>query len=357
MTATITREPEPESAVDIDIDAAIKAEGDREAAETAGFGIVKGDEVESPLVEEPGREATHETREEEHVISPQVEPEVEEPALGEETVIEPKAVEEPETVVEGEEEGAVGVEAPPKGKDLAKHFQGIAESRLNEINRLKDDAAFQVGQVVAQNPALLQVFQAVQSGEVPLEQVLKASTPSPEQVPLTSPVLPQRPSGYSEAEAYTEGTPSNLFQKQMTDYLLQSVNFLVERDNQREVQRQQELVGQRAQMQKESNVQQLVSIYGYTEAEAKAFVDKYSKPGSMSLDLLVRADKAQTLSPEEAKRRAKEEEHRRRQAKLKERSPGAPVGGSGGGGEQKKKETPSEDELFSEELMSSTLYE
>ena len=361
MTAKITREPGGSGLQEItDVKAALLAEAESEAGVTGGFGIVEGDEVGASPIGESGEgagEAIHSTHEEEYAEPIQTGFEEEEPSAEEEMVVEPKPIEEPEPIEEGEEEEAIGEEAPPKGKDMAKHFQGLAEGRLNEMNRLKDDAAYQVGQVIAQNPALLQVFQAVKSGDVSMEQILKASTPAPEQSPLTSPVMPQQPTGYSEAEAYTEGTPSNLYQKQMTDYLLQSINFLVERDNQREGQRQQELVGQRAQMQKEANVQQLMSLHSYTEAEAKAFVDKYSQPGSMSLELLVRADRAQTLSPEEAKREAKNQEHRARQAKLKKRSPGAPVGGSGGGGEQKKKESPSEDELFSQEILDSNLYE
>lgn len=335
-----------------------------EAAAGGGLGILAGDEEGKPLeVGQPGGEVGgpglgelegqgeplqvgHETSE-----APHEEPQAEE---------EPEAAE-LEEVSEPPAEVAE-VEAPPsakpgeKGGIDPKHHQRISEARLNELNRIKEDPSYQVGQAIAQNPALLQVFQAVSTGQVPLEQVVNASMPTPQATPLTPPTSPQRPADFNEAEVYTEGSASNIYQKQLNTYLADSISYLVSSDQDRKREQEAQLVQQHQELERGNTVQQLMNLYGYSEAEATSFYDKYSRPGSMTLDLLVRADKAQRVSPEENRRNAKLEDQKSRRTKLTARSPAAPVGGSGGAGAQEPEEELSEEELFNQALMEGDPY-
>jgi hypothetical protein len=172
---------------------------------------------------------------------------------------------------------------------------------------------------------------------------------------LQAPERPQPPQDFNPAETSVEGTSSNKYQNDLNQYLLGSMDYLVQMDQRRQVDQETELANKRADVEKEGTVQSLMTVYGYGEAEAKAFVDKYSRPGSMNLDLIVRADRAQTVNPNGGAAQARADAHVARGQKLVTRAPAAPVGGSGGGGSQTAEEQMTDEELFNKELLEGEL--
>ncbi len=340
----------------------IDTEAAAEQASGGGFGIIEGDEEGSPIIDRGGE-----------VISSSLGSQVEEqgeplhPGQLEETSHEepvPVVEEEPYQTEEGPAPEAapdpVGTGTPAEAEQQGapkdpKHFQRIAEARLNEINRLQELPEHQVGRMIGQNPALLQVIQAINSGQVSVDQVLQAGTPV-QATPLQAPEMPQQPRDFNPAEVGVEGTPSHKHQEALNQYLTGSIDYLVKMDQRRQADQVTEVANKKAEVEREGTVQSLMSIYGYGEVDAKAFVDKYSRPGSMSLDLIVRADRAQAVNPNGGAAQARVDAHVARGKKLVARSPAAPVGGSGGGGSQESEKQMTDEELFNMGLDEGEIY-
>ena len=357
MSVEITHNLPPE------IQGQLDAEAAAEQSESGGFGIIEGDEEGSPLlvkdgevidsslgsqIEEQG-EPLHPGQVEEspdEELSPVVE-EASQPEVKEEV-----QVETPSETTEGE----TSPPAKQKGTPVdPKHFQRIAEARLNEINRITGTPEHQIGQLVGQNPALLQVMQAINSGQVSIDQVLQAGIPA-KAPQLQAPERPQPPQDFNQAEVSVEGTSSHKYQNNLNQYLLGSMDYLVQMDQRRQADQETELANRKAEVDKEGTIRSLVSLYGYGEVEAKAFVDKYSRPGSMNLDLIVRADRAQVVNPNGGAVKANTEAHVARGKKLKASAPAAQVGGSGGGSSQEPEKQLTDEESFNEGLMEGNLY-
>lgn len=340
----------------------IDAEAAAEQSASGGFGIIEGDEEGSPIIDKGGEAISaslgsqHEEQGEPLHPSQIEESHYEEPA----PVVEEEPYRTEEVVAPEATPAAVDTGTPAEAEQQAasqdpKHHQRISESRLNELNRITGSPEYQVGQLVGQNPALLQVMQAINSGQVSVEQVLQTGTPV-QTPPLQAPERPQPPRDFNPAEASVEGTSSYKYQTDLNQYLLGSMDYLVQMDQRRQADQETELTNKRAEVEKEGTVRSLMSVYGYGEADARAFVAKYSKPGSMNLDLIVRADRAQAVDPNGGAVRAKADAHEARGKKLVTRAPAAPVGGSGGGGSQDPEKQLTDEELFNQGLLEGKIY-
>ena len=198
-------------------------------------------------------------------------------------------------------------------------------------------------------------MQAINSGQVSIDQVLQAGIPT-QAPPLQAPERPQPPQDFNTAEVSVEGTSSNKYQNNLNQYLLGSMDYLVKMDQRSQAEQETEIASRKAEVDKDGTVRSLMTIYGYGEVEAKAFVDKYSRPGSMNLDLIVRADRAQVVNPNGGVIKANTAAHEARGKKLKVNAPAAPIGGSGGGSSQEPEKQMTDEESFNDGLMEGQLY-
>ena len=181
-----------------------------------------------------------------------------------------KADSEPEIVVESQPSDVPSVEDPKNDNDSYKYWQSQADKRAAEVDLLKSQVT-ELMKAQASTPA-----------EQPKEE-----TPS-----LERPVKPRKPAGYDHSEALADpDSDSGKYLAKQEQYMDNLANYMDKVDERRtmDIQRQQ---AEQAQFQRNQKViSDLQSKYNYTPQQANDFIDKMSKPDSLSLDNLVRLHK------------------------------------------------------------------
>ena len=180
------------------------------------------------------------------------------------------ATEKPEIVEESQPSEVQEANDPKSDDSQYQYWQSQADKRAAEVDLLKSQVT--------------ELMKAQTS--TPAEQP-KEETPS-----LERPVKPRKPAGYDHSEALADpDSDSGKYLAKQEQYMDNLANYMDKVDERRtmDIQRQQ---AEQAQFQRNQKViSDLQSKYNYTPQEANDFIDKMSKPDSLSLDNLVRLHK------------------------------------------------------------------
>ena len=180
------------------------------------------------------------------------------------------ATEQPEIVEESQPSEVQEAKDPKSDDSQYQYWQSQADKRAAEVDLLKSQVT-ELMKAQASTPA-----------EQPKEE-----TPS-----LERPVKPRKPAGYDHSEALADpDSDSGKYLAKQEQYMDNLANYMDKVDERRtmDIQRQQ---AEQAQFQRNQKViSDLQSKYNYTPQQANDFIDKMSKPDSLSLDNLVRLHK------------------------------------------------------------------
>tara|TARA_R100000654_G_scaffold30173_1_gene54844 strand:- start:5076 stop:5972 length:897 start_codon:yes stop_codon:yes gene_type:complete len=178
--------------------------------------------------------------------------------------------EKPEIVEESQPSEVQETNDPKSDDSQYQYWQSQADKRAAEVDLLKSQVT--------------ELMKAQTS--TPAEQP-KEETPS-----LERPVKPRKPAGYDHSEALADpDSDSGKYLSKQEQYMDNLANYMDKVDERRtmDIQRQQ---AEQAQFQRNQKViSDLQSKYNYTPQQANDFIDKMSKPDSLSLDNLVRLHK------------------------------------------------------------------
>tara|TARA_Y100000768_G_scaffold355337_1_gene308910 strand:+ start:4683 stop:5579 length:897 start_codon:yes stop_codon:yes gene_type:complete len=178
--------------------------------------------------------------------------------------------EQPEIVEESQPSEVQETNDPKSDDSQYQYWQSQADKRAAEVDLLKS----QVTELMKTQTS------------TPAEQP-KEETPS-----LERPVKPRKPAGYDHSEALADpDSDSGKYLSKQEQYMDNLANYMDKVDERRtiDIQRQE---AEQAQFQRNQKViSDLQSKYNYTPQQATDFIDKMSKPDSLSLDNLVRLHK------------------------------------------------------------------
>ena len=132
-------------------------------------------------------------------------------------------------------------------------------------------------------------------------EALKSKEPSAPEQPqpavqsqeIVRPVKPVRPSSFDNSEALTDpDSKSAKYLAAKEQYLDDMTEYLMSQEEKRNQLTEQQLAQQQKLQSQNQLLSDLQSGYGYTPEEANDFLDKMSKPESLSLDNLVKLHKS-----------------------------------------------------------------
>ena len=181
-----------------------------------------------------------------------------------------KAELEPETPVESEPSDVQSVEDPKSDVDSYKYWQSQADKRAAEVDLLKSQVT----------------------------ELMKAQTSTPAEEPkeetpsIERPVKPRKPADYDHSEALADPeSASGKYLGKQEQYLDNLATYMETVEVQRSNAMQKQMEEQQVQLRNQKLVNDLQTHYGYDGQQAADFIDKMSKPDSLSLDNLVKLHK------------------------------------------------------------------
>ena len=181
-----------------------------------------------------------------------------------------KAESEPEIVKESETSDVQSEEVPKNDNDSYKYWQSQADKRAAEVDLLKSQVT--------------ELMKAQTS--TPAEQP-KEETPS-----LEKPVKPRKPADYDHSEALADPeSASGKYLSKQEQYMDNLANYMETVEIQRSNALQKQMEEQQVQMRNQKLITDLQTHYGYNGQQAADFINKMSKPESLSLDNLVKLHK------------------------------------------------------------------
>lgn len=165
-----------------------------------------------------------------------------------------------------------------------RYWQSQHDKKQAELDELKTkyadmDEIIPIARHIKRNPDVLQN--------------LSQETNKKESVPeLVIPVKPVKPGDFSRSEAMADpDSPSAKYLDLQDDYVSSMSEYMLERENQRNIQSQKLEEQQIAINKKQETLAVLTSKFGYTPDLAHDFVETMSSPDSLSLDNLVKLHK------------------------------------------------------------------
>lgn len=164
------------------------------------------------------------------------------------------------------------VSNPKESPDQFQYWQSQADKKTAEVESLKKE----VEALKSKEPSAPEQPQpAVQSQEI------------------VRPVKPVRPSSFDNSEALTDpDSKSAKYLAAKEQYLDDMTEYLMSQEEKRNQLTEQQLAEQQKLQSQNQLLSDLQSGYGYTPEEANDFLDKMSKPESLSLDNLVKLHKS-----------------------------------------------------------------
>ena len=177
---------------------------------------------------------------------------------------------EPETTPEGETSDALDTSDPKNDSDSYQYWQSQADKRSAEVELLKS-----------------QVTELMKS-----QNTTPAEPAKEETVKLDKPVKPRKPADYDHSEALADPeSASGKYLGKQEQYLDNLANYMETVEVQRSNAMQKQMEEQQVQLRNQKLVNDLQTHYGYDGQQAADFIDKMSKPDSLSLDNLVKLHK------------------------------------------------------------------
>ena len=181
-----------------------------------------------------------------------------------------KTESEPEIVNESEPSDVQSEEVPKSDNDSYKYWQSQADKRAAEVDLLKSQVT-ELMKAQASTPA-----------EQPKEETVK----------IERPVKPRKPADYDHSEALADPeSASGKYLGKQEQYLDNLANYMETVEVQRSNAMQKQMEEQQVQLRNQKLVNDLQTHYGYDGQQAADFIDKMSKPDSLSLDNLVKLHK------------------------------------------------------------------
>jgi hypothetical protein len=181
-----------------------------------------------------------------------------------------KTESEPEIVDEGEPSDVQSEETPKDDSDSYKYWQSQADKRAAEVDLLKSQVT----------------------------ELMKAQTSTPAEEPkeetptLSRPVKPRKPADYDHSEALADSeSASGKYLAKQEQYMDNLANYMETVEVQRSNAMQKQMEEQQVQLRNQKLITDLQTHYGYNSQQAADFIDKMSKPDSLSLDNLVKLHK------------------------------------------------------------------
>lgn len=177
---------------------------------------------------------------------------------------------EPEIVNEGQPSDVQSNEVPKDDSDSYKYWQSQADKRAAEVDLLKS-----------------QVTELMKAQTSTPAEPAKEETPSVEK-----PVKPRKPADYDHSEALADPeSASGKYLAKQEQYMDNLANYMETVEIQRSNALQKQMEEQQVQMRNQKLVTDLQTHYGYDGQQAADFIEKMSKPESLSLDNLVKLHK------------------------------------------------------------------
>ena len=181
-----------------------------------------------------------------------------------------KTESEPEIVNESEPSDVQSEEVPKSDNDSYKYWQSQADKRAAEVDLLKSQVT----------------------------ELMKAQTSTPAEEPkeetpsIERPVKPRKPADYDHSEALADPeSASGKYLGKQEQYLDNLATYMETVEVQRSNAMQKQMEEQQVQLRNQKLVNDLQTHYGYDGQQAADFIDKMSKPDSLSLDNLVKLHK------------------------------------------------------------------
>ena len=176
----------------------------------------------------------------------------------------------PEIVIESEPSDVQSEEVPKSDNDSYKYWQSQADKRAAEVDLLKSQVT----------------------------ELMKAQTSTPAEEPkeetpsIERPVKPRKPADYDHSEALADPeSASGKYLGKQEQYLDNLATYMETVEVQRSNAMQKQMEEQQVQLRNQKLVNDLQTHYGYDGQQAADFIDKMSKPDSLSLDNLVKLHK------------------------------------------------------------------
>jgi len=181
-----------------------------------------------------------------------------------------KAESEPEIVNESQPSDVLSEETPKNDSDSYKYWQSQADKRAAEVDLLKSQVT-----------------------ELMKTQTSTPAEPAKEETPLIErPVKPRKPADYDHSEALADPeSASGKYLGKQEQYMDNLASYMETVEVSRSNAMQKQMEEQQVQMRNQKLVTDLQTHYGYDGQQAADFIDKMSKPDSLSLDNLVKLHK------------------------------------------------------------------
>jgi|TARA_B100000085_G_C18483329_1_gene488284 hypothetical protein len=164
------------------------------------------------------------------------------------------------------------VSNPKESPDQFQYWQSQADKKAAEVEALKKEV------------------EALKSKETSAPEQPQPAVESQE---IVRPIKPVRPSGFDNSEALTDpDSKSAKYLAAKEQYLDDMTEYLMSQEEKRNQLTEQQLAQQQKLQSQNQLLSDLQTGYGYTPEEANDFLDKMSKPESLSLDNLVKLHKS-----------------------------------------------------------------
>jgi hypothetical protein len=209
-----------------------------------------------------------------------------------------KAEPEPMINEQGEQNEVLETSDPKNDTDSYQYWQSQADKRSAEVDLLKS-----------------QVTELMKSKQSITEEPVAKET-----VTIEKPVKPRKPAGYDHSEALADpDSDSGKFLGKQEQYIDNLANYMTDLDAKRSSQLEKQVAEQQQFQRNQKVISDLQSRYEYTPQQANDFIDKMSRPDSLSLENLVKLHKMSMQNNEVTQIKQVTPEARQKQALMTQR--------------------------------------
>ncbi len=209
-----------------------------------------------------------------------------------------RAESEPMINEQGEQNEVLETSDPKNDTDSYQYWQSQADKRSAEVDLLKS-----------------QVTELMKSKQPTAEEPVAKET-----VTIEKPVKPRKPAGYDHSEALADpDSDSGKFLSKQEQYIDNLANYMTDLDAKRSSQLERQVAEQQQFQRNQKVISDLQSRYEYTPQQATDFIDKMSRPDSLSLENLVKLHKMSMQNNEVTQIKQVTPEARQKQALMTQR--------------------------------------
>ena len=209
-----------------------------------------------------------------------------------------KAEPEPMINEQGEQNEVLETSDPKNDTDSYQDWQSQADKRSAEVDLLTS-----------------QVTELMKSKQSIAEEPVAKET-----VTIEKPVKPRKPAGYDHSEALADpDSDSGKFLGKQEQYIDNLANYMTDLDAKRSSQLEKQVAEQQQFQRNQKVISDLQSRYEYTPQQANDFIDKMSRPDSLSLENLVKLHKMSMQNNEVTQIKQVTPEARQKQALMTQR--------------------------------------